>query len=244
VTRSLTGPVADFRDIAAAIATVEVQVALAEGDASPNSVGASPVSAYATGHRTQRRPAAQDAARLALRCIASGVTVLTINRDGLRHGATVSAIVAISRDPLVLGVCLREPSAFSTMVEQAQCFSVNVLAAEQAPVAKRFAEPGRRPGDAQFTGLRWTADQVTGAPLIDGCLAHLACRFTDSHHIGDHRLIVAEVITGTPGAGSPLVSFAGRLSHEVTPPRTDHHKPSGGVRTHITQRNHSRDDAK
>ena len=43
------------------------------------------------------------AARSALRRIASGVTVLTVNLDGVRHGATVSAVVPISRDPLVLG---------------------------------------------------------------------------------------------------------------------------------------------
>jgi flavin reductase (DIM6/NTAB) family NADH-FMN oxidoreductase RutF len=219
VTRPRVRQITDIRDIAAAIAAMEVQLALAEGDESPVWGGTPDHRApdrrapapRAPGPQTQRRPAAGDAARLALRRIASGVTVLTINQDGLRHGATVSAIVAISRNPLVLGVCLRESSAFATMIEQARSFSVNVLAAGQTQLAKRFADPGRRPGDAQFTGLRWTTDQVTDAPLIDGCLAHLACRLTGSHLIGDHRLIVAEVITGTPGDGGPLVSFAGKL---------------------------------
>src|SRR5205085_448279 len=36
-------------------------------------------------------------ARLALRRLTSGVTVLTVNDDGHRHGTTVSAAVTISR---------------------------------------------------------------------------------------------------------------------------------------------------
>jgi hypothetical protein len=39
----------------------------------------------------------------------------------------------------------------------------------------------------------------------------LACRVAGHHQIGDHDLIVAEVIDGAAGHGSPLLTFAGRL---------------------------------
>src|SRR5262245_28451815 len=162
-------------------------------------------------------PDGGDAARLALRRIVSGVTVLTTRWKGLRHGTTVSAAVAISRDPLVIGVCLRASSAFTEMVSDHGRFSVNVLSSDQADVADRFADSSRRPGDLQFAGLSWTTDPVSGAPLLDGCLAHLACEVTACQRIGDHDLIVADVIGGQPGNGSPLLTFAGRLHVDSLP---------------------------
>ena len=100
------------------------------------------------------------------------------------------------------------------MAKVAGTFSVNVLAAGQAPLADRFADASRLPGATQFVGLSWTVDELTRAPLIGGCLAHLACRTDESRRIGDHDLIVAQVLAGTPAAGSPLLTFAGALDRE------------------------------
>jgi flavin reductase (DIM6/NTAB) family NADH-FMN oxidoreductase RutF len=158
--------------------------------------------------------ATSSAARSALRRIASGVTVLTVNLDGVRHGATVSAVVPISRDPLVLGVCLRSPSGFSTMTRQAGQFCVNVLSTKQAWLAVQFAKPNRPPGDAQFHAVQWWADKVTGAPLLAGCVAHMSCEVLSHHPIGDHDLIVAQAVGGFFNNGSPLISYAGALLEE------------------------------
>ncbi|WP_018348338.1 flavin reductase family protein [Longispora albida] len=177
---------------AGALATVELLVGLGEGSGALSTPDG-------------------DAARRALRRMASGVTVLTISEDGLRHGATVSALVPVSREPLLVAACLTSGSSLAGMVKRARLFSVNVLASGQGDLAYRFADPRRRPGDAQFGAERWTTDQVTGAPLLGGCLAHLSCRATDWFPAGDHDLIIAEVLGGNPGAGLPLLTFAGRL---------------------------------
>ncbi|MGW4228844.1 flavin reductase family protein [Streptomyces sp. NPDC004980] len=158
-----------------------------------------------------------ESGRRALRRVAAGVTVLTVNNDGLRHGTTVSAVVALSRTPLVLGVCLRASSTFTAMVRKAGVFSVNVLNDQQGHLARQFAAPGRSHGDAQFEGVEWTADALTGAPLIGGSLAHLACALSDCRQIGDHDLLTADVLDGEPGSGSPLLTFAGRLHPEGVP---------------------------
>jgi flavin reductase (DIM6/NTAB) family NADH-FMN oxidoreductase RutF len=163
------------------------------------------------------RAAAADVARQALRRFASGVTVLTTTDGGRPHGTTVSAVVAVSRDPLVVGVCLRTPSAFTRMVTTGRTFSINVLAEEQAKMAVRFADPLRRPGPEQFRGIGWRPDPHTGAPLVDGCLAHLSCRMTGCTQVGDHDLILAEVVAGLPGDGSPLLTYGGRLASVPAP---------------------------
>lgn len=164
--------------------------------------------------RSAAPPQAADAdrARTALRRVAAGVTVFTVNQGGLRHGTTVSAVAAMSRDPLILGGCLRRDSVFAAMTRAVGCFSVNVLGSVQSAAARRFADPARPTGDAQFAGLPWHTDALTGAPLIGGSLAHLACRAVRWHPVGDYDLLLAEVIGGAPGAaGTPLLSFTGRL---------------------------------
>ncbi|WP_331735344.1 flavin reductase family protein (plasmid) [Streptomyces sp. NBC_00597] len=165
-----------------------------------------------TGRWGQPRYEDTDAARKALRRLASGVTVLTVDGGaGARHGTTASSMVAVSREPLILGVCLRRTSTFTRLALAAGTFSVNVLAAGQGDVAGRFADPERPSGDAQFAGLAWTTDPLSGAPLLDGSLSHLSCRLLDRHQVGDHDLLLAEVTAGAHARDTPMISFAGRL---------------------------------
>ncbi|AGL15831.1 flavin reductase family protein [Actinoplanes sp. N902-109] len=152
------------------------------------------------------------AGRRAVRHFASGVAVLTVT-TGARtpHGTTVSAVTAISREPLLVGVCLHRRSSFVRHLGAAGRFSVSVLRAEQQGVAQWFADPGRPAGTAQFDPVPWQPDPRTGAPLLTGALAHFSCRLRDRLTLGDHDLLVAEVETGAAGTGTPLLSFAGRL---------------------------------
>ncbi|MEU1850939.1 flavin reductase family protein [Streptomyces sp. NPDC019990] len=163
----------------------------------------------APGERTSGR----DETRRALRRFASGVTVLTVSDGTVRHGTTVSALVAISREPLVLGVCLRSPSTFTALARKAGVFSVNVLSSQQALLARKFGSSERH-GEDQFAGVEWTVDPDTGAPLIAGSLARLACNLTSCQLIGDHHLLTAEVLSGEASDGVPLLTFAGGLRDE------------------------------
>ncbi|MGX7827611.1 flavin reductase family protein [Actinokineospora sp. 24-640] len=150
--------------------------------------------------------------RVALRKLASGVAVLTFRDGECAHGATVSSVSAVSRDPLLLATCLRRGSQFGDLVgEPGARFAVNILTARQAALASWFADPRRPRGLTQFECVGWSADPFSGAPLIDGSLAALGCQVRSFLPAGDHHLLVAEVFTGVPGDGLPLLSFAGQL---------------------------------
>lgn len=156
--------------------------------------------------------------RRAVRHFASGVAVLTtVTGDGVVHGTTVSAVTAISRDPLLIGVCLRARSSFvSRLAAHDGRFVVNVLRAGQHEVARSFADPRRPAGAAQFAAVRWCRDAHSGAPLITDALAHFSCRTRDRLSLGDHDLVVADVLDGAAQPGPPLLSFGGRL-HDAAP---------------------------
>ena len=151
--------------------------------------------------------------RAAVRRLTSGVSVLTFWHDGAAHATTVSSAIALSRTPLLIGISLSLGSRFAQLLARHDRFAVNVLSDRQAVLAGWFSDPGRPAGLRQFDAVDWEPDGFSGAPLIRGSLARLACRRTDRFRTGDHELLVAEVVAAAAGAGEPLLSHAGGL-HE------------------------------
>jgi flavin reductase (DIM6/NTAB) family NADH-FMN oxidoreductase RutF len=149
--------------------------------------------------------------RQAVRRLATGVAVVTVWHGDVLHGTTVSSVAAVSREPLLIGVCLREESSTTQAIAEAGRFAVNVLSTRQPALAGWFADPGRPPGLAQFDHLEWEPDAFSGAPWIRGSLASLGCHLTTNVPAGDHTLLLGKVVTARNGEGSPLLHFAGRL---------------------------------
>jgi flavin reductase (DIM6/NTAB) family NADH-FMN oxidoreductase RutF len=50
-----------------------------------------------------------------------------------------------------------------------------------------------------------------GLPLLDGALAHIACRVVDVHAAGDHVLWIGEVEHLYHREGEPLLFYTGRF---------------------------------
>ncbi|WBB95646.1 flavin reductase family protein [Solwaraspora sp. WMMA2080] len=153
--------------------------------------------------------------RAAVRQIASGVAVLAVDTGRAMHGVTVSSLTAVSRDPLLVGLCLHRGSQFLSLLQAHRSFAVSVLDATQAEPAKWFSDPRRPHGRAQFEHVPWQPDRISGAPFIVGALAWLSARLVRIVDAGDHELLLAEVTGGSVGRGRPLLNHAGRL-HEVT----------------------------
>lgn len=149
--------------------------------------------------------------RQAVRRFSSGVAVLTVRHGDVRHGTTISSLTAVSRQPLLVAVCLARGSGFVDLAVASGSFTVNVLGAHQADLAAWFADPGRPAGTAQFDHLRWQPDPATGAPLLDNVLAGFSCTLLHRIPAGDHYLLLAEVTAGRSAEGNPLLHFAGRL---------------------------------
>ncbi|HEX5116766.1 MAG TPA: flavin reductase family protein [Pseudonocardiaceae bacterium] len=152
-------------------------------------------------------PVEQDAVRR----LTTGVTVLTVADGQSVHGATVSAVSLVARDPLIVCAGLRTGSVLSGLALDSGRFAVNVLSERQALVADWFANPARPGGREQFALVGWRQHPETGIPLLDNTLAVLLCRVHRHVPAGDHELLLGEVDEATVGVGSPLVSFDGAL---------------------------------
>lgn len=127
-----------------------------------------------------------------MRAWTSGVTIVTAAYQGERHGMTVSSFTSISLDPPLIVISLQTVSRTHDMVARAKAFGVTILAADQQELSERFAKQLVSMDD-RLDGLA-TETLVTGAPFIQGGLAYLDCRVTQSISAGMNTLFIAEVV--------------------------------------------------
>ena len=128
--------------------------------------------------------------------------VTTIELFGQPYGTTVSAFTSLSMDPPMVLVSLDAGSSLLSMIERSGAFGVNVLAAEQAELALRFASKG--PG--RFTSIPWSNEQ--GAARLDGVAAWIGCTVADVHDGGDHRILLGHVVDVAATDREPLTYHA------------------------------------
>ncbi|MFC4949229.1 flavin reductase family protein [Pseudonocardia sp. GCM10023141] len=148
--------------------------------------------------------------RRAVGHFASGVTVVTAERDGQQFGATISAVSSLSAEPPMVLVCLNQRLGTHAAIEASGRFTINILGEGQGGMALAFATAGAD----KFRDVAWSATDH-GARLTDA-IAHLSCRVVDDVEGGTHRVFVAEVTEARTGSGrGPLSYFCGRFGRFV-----------------------------
>jgi flavin reductase (DIM6/NTAB) family NADH-FMN oxidoreductase RutF len=142
---------------------------------------------------------------------ATGVTVVTARQDdGAWVGLTVSSFNSLSLTPPLVLWSLGLQSSRLQALRDCSHYAVNVLSAQQVDLARHFAT----------RGPDWSAvahqPGASGAPLLDGCLAHFECRNARHFTEGDHDIFVGEVLHCARHPGRvPLLYHAGQFYTEV-----------------------------
>ena len=143
-----------------------------------------------------------DLLRQTLRRHAAGVAVLTVPGPA---GFTATSFTSVSIEPALVSFYLSTTASTAAAVIDAQIFAVHVLGEDQAAIAQRFAASGVD----RFAGTRWSPGPG-GVPLLDDVPAWLTARPVLRQQVGDHLLVVGEVLdAGGAGDSSPLLHHAG-----------------------------------
>lgn len=146
-----------------------------------------------------------DTFRSVLGRFASGVTIVTaLDTGGRDFGLTVSAFSSLSLTPPLILVCIDHDASLHPVMLTARYFAVNILAAHQEPIARRFSTLD---GD-RFDGVGYVRGQ-TGVAVLEDVLAVLECRKLHTIEGGDHTIFVGEVETAHAYSGSPLLYYRG-----------------------------------
>jgi flavin reductase (DIM6/NTAB) family NADH-FMN oxidoreductase RutF len=144
-----------------------------------------------------------DLFRRACSLFPTGIAVLTTRAaGGAPHGITINSFSSISLTPPLVMVAIAHDCTFLNHFETSGFFAVNFLRESEVDLSVRFAQLP----EGRFTGVNWTAG-VTGAPLIDGVLGILECRTVQRLDVGDHRVLIGDVVEVGIGEGRPLVFF-------------------------------------
>ncbi len=139
-----------------------------------------------------------DDLRIAMRQWTTGVAIVTVQYQGIRHGMTVNSFTSVSLTPPLVLVSLERTAKTHGLVEKAGTFGVTILADHQQGVSECFAGRTTEHED-RFSNLS-THLMVTGAPFIDGGLAFFDCQVVSTFEAGTHTLFIGEVIALETGA--------------------------------------------
>ena len=118
---------------------------------------------------------------------ASGVTIVAGFEGGQPVGFACQSFTSVSLDPPLVLFCPAHTSSTWPRIQASGSFSVNVLAADQLELCKRFATSG---GD-KFAGISW--HETPWGPSIDGVLATVHCDIEQVHQAGDHDVVIGHV---------------------------------------------------
>jgi flavin reductase (DIM6/NTAB) family NADH-FMN oxidoreductase RutF len=145
--------------------------------------------------------------RGALSQFATGVTVITTRlENGNFLGLTASSFNSVSLDPPLVLWSLASNANSLPVFSGNSHYVINILAADQAHLAERFA---RRMED-RFDGVDFELSR-TGLPILKGGAAWFECHNRSRYPEGDHVIFVGEVercdVQPKPG----LIFHGGRL---------------------------------
>ncbi|MER8184612.1 flavin reductase family protein [Kitasatospora sp. NPDC094015] len=142
-----------------------------------------------------------DLLRRTLRRHPAGVAVITVPGPA---GFTATSFAAASLEPALVSFYLSATASAGPAVLAAEAFTAHLLHRDQEELARRFA----RSGTDRFAGTHWRTDE-RGVPRLDGVVAWLTARPVLRQPVGDHLLVVGEVLAAGADGGTPLLYHDG-----------------------------------
>jgi flavin reductase (DIM6/NTAB) family NADH-FMN oxidoreductase RutF len=141
------------------------------------------------------------------------VYALTTLADDTYRATTITGVLDVSLDPLLLLVSLEEGSQMESWIRESAVLGLSGMTVRQQFLADRFA--GLAPlAPARFQGIDHFF-AATGCPLLTDCIGWADCRVQETIVTGDHVNMLAEVLAagrGTATDEEPLVSYDGRYA--------------------------------
>jgi flavin reductase len=164
--------------------------------------------------------------RDAMARLGAAVSVVTSICPSGWVGFTASAICSVTDDPPMLLVCMNRSSRLNGAFKKSGTLCINALAADQRHLSGVFAGQTGVDMKGRFAEGEWRT-LVTGAPVLQDCIASFDCRIEQVTEVGTHSVFfcrVAEILIGPTREG--LIYF-GREYHSVRSMRVNGLHSSG-----------------
>jgi flavin reductase (DIM6/NTAB) family NADH-FMN oxidoreductase RutF len=137
---------------------------------------------------------------------ASGVSVVTCRRDDGIHGMTASSFTSVSLSPPLILICVDRRNRTHQYIQEQRAFGVHLLARDAEETSNRCAGFRGEEGNWLLDVAHRT--EVTGAPILDECLAWMDCSLWAAYDGGDHSIFVGQIEAGGVSDGEPLLWYS------------------------------------
>ncbi|MFI7301384.1 flavin reductase family protein [Streptomyces sp. NPDC050121] len=153
--------------------------------------------------------AASDLLRSAFRRHAAGVAVITAQSGAGPVGFTATSLTSVSADPPLVSFGINTAGSCWPAVSEASHIGVHMLGEHQQELATHFA----RSGADRFAAPTIWRRGPKGVPILNDVPVWLVCRVVARVPAGEHRVMLAEVVVGSPaGPGRPLIYHQGQFN--------------------------------
>ncbi len=140
----------------------------------------------------------------ALGRIPSGLFILTARQGDSQIGMLASWAQQCAFDPPHITVAIKQGRDILAWLGPGAVFTLNLLDDTQTDMIGHFGR-GFALGEPAFVGLD-VEPLAQGWPVLSEALAYLDCRVAGRSCVGDHELLIAEVIGGRMlNEGQPMV---------------------------------------
>lgn len=151
--------------------------------------------------------------RLAMRRWVSGVTIVSAQYNGNRHGMTVSSFTSVSLEPPLVLVSLERGKRTHNLVEKSGAFAVSILGQQHQEISDRFAGRETEVED-RFAGLE-VYTLRSGAPLLLEGLAGFDCEVVSAYDAGTHTLFIGQVTAVQLGTDDDPLLYYNRAYRDI-----------------------------
>lgn len=138
-----------------------------------------------------------------MKSLTQGVYVIGTKKDPSYNLMTAAWLTQISSKPNQIAAAVGSGHLTARLIMEQQCFSISVLADGQERIARICGtQSGRTADKFRLVPCRLNGH---GLPVIFGCAAQLYCEVINCIDIGDHILVIAEVVDGKASSEKPLL---------------------------------------
>ena len=130
--------------------------------------------------------------KLAMRQLASGVSIITTGLAPHRTGFTATSVTPLSVEPPRVLVCVNKNASSYSVIKDTGFFAINLLQPQHQPLADDFAGRGGVKGEARFATSSLQTLK-TGASILADALAAIDCTVEELIERHSHAIVIGRV---------------------------------------------------
>lgn len=136
-------------------------------------------------------PISLDEFRHGMRRLTAGVSLITTEYQGEKHGLIATSVSSLTAEPPSLLVCVNRSSSSHDPITGSGVFAVNVLASHHDDICAQFSQSARRAD--RFQSGEWHALK-TGVPALKDALVTFDCQLEKIVEWSTHSILLAHIV--------------------------------------------------